>query len=86
MKKFAVLALAVVFAACGAPDPVTPLEDLEVPVALSTTNADACWGQATAVFAKMGAMGAHSSQQANPPCKRWQRSSLPFSSRRRRSP
>ena len=25
-----------------------------------------CWGQATAVFAQMGAMGEHASQQSNP--------------------
>lgn len=27
---------------------------------------DACWGQATAVFAQMGKMGLHASQQATP--------------------
>lgn len=27
---------------------------------------DACWGQATAVFARMGEMGIHASQQAEP--------------------
>lgn len=27
---------------------------------------DACWGQATAVFAKMGDMGQHSSEQPTP--------------------
>ena len=45
---------------------MTPLEDLDVPVALSTTTADACWGQAAAVFAQLGVMGEHSSEQANP--------------------
>ena len=27
---------------------------------------NSCWGQASAVFARMGVMGEHSSQQANP--------------------
>ena len=36
-----------------------------IPVA-ADTNDNACWGQATAVFAQMGEMGEHSSQQSNP--------------------
>ena len=34
--------------------------------AFAAPNDQACWGQATKVFAKMGEMGEHSSQQANP--------------------
>lgn len=29
-------------------------------------NADACWGQATRVFARTGVMGEHASEQATP--------------------
>jgi hypothetical protein len=31
-----------------------------------TDQGNACWGQATAVFAQMGDMGAHASQQPTP--------------------
>lgn len=34
--------------------------------ALAAPSHDACWGQATKVFAQTGAMGEHSSQQPNP--------------------
>lgn len=32
----------------------------------ATDNYDACWGQATAVFAQMGKMGEHASQEETP--------------------
>lgn len=35
-------------------------------VASKTGNYQACWGQATAVFAAMGEMGEHSSEQLTP--------------------
>jgi hypothetical protein len=35
-------------------------------VAQAAPSADACWGQATAVFAKMGEMGEHASQEPTP--------------------
>ena len=35
-------------------------------VAQAAPNDKACWGQATAVFARMGEMGKHASQQSNP--------------------
>ncbi len=42
-------------------------EDEAAPVAASATSEDdACWGQATAVFAQFGEMGEHSSQQSTP--------------------
>jgi hypothetical protein len=31
-----------------------------------STSPEACWGQATKVFAQLGEMGTHSSQQPNP--------------------
>ncbi|MFN2103259.1 MAG: hypothetical protein ACK2U5_23590 [Candidatus Promineifilaceae bacterium] len=34
--------------------------------AAAAPGAKACWGQASAVFAQTGEMGAHSSSQANP--------------------
>lgn len=40
---------------------------LVMPVgAQGTDNPDACWGQASAVFAQTGEMGEHSSQQPTP--------------------
>jgi hypothetical protein len=37
-----------------------------LPVAASTDEDDACWGQATAVFAQTGEMGEHASQEPTP--------------------
>jgi hypothetical protein len=34
--------------------------------ASANQNGNSCWGQATAVYAQLGEMGAHSSQQAEP--------------------
>jgi hypothetical protein len=34
--------------------------------AQAAADDDACWGQATAVFAKMGKMGEHASQEGTP--------------------
>ena len=34
--------------------------------AQAAASDEACWGQATKVFAQMGEMGTHASQQANP--------------------
>jgi len=34
--------------------------------AQAAPDGNACWGQATKVFARMGQMGEHSSQQSNP--------------------
>jgi hypothetical protein len=45
----------------AAPPPIATSSHLE-----SLGNRNACWGQATAVFARMGEMGMHASQQANP--------------------
>lgn len=42
------------------------LTSVTAPVSQASPSAPGCWGQATAVFAQMGMMGAHSSQQANP--------------------
>ena len=36
------------------------------PAAHAAQNSNACWGQATKVFAKMGAMGEHASQEPTP--------------------
>lgn len=37
-----------------------------LPVSADTGQEDACWGQATAVFAQMGVMGEHASEQPTP--------------------
>lgn len=37
-----------------------------LPVAAGTNEDDACWGQATAVFAQTGEMGEHASQEPTP--------------------
>jgi hypothetical protein len=36
------------------------------PMAAQAANESACWGQATAVFAQMGVMGEHASQEPTP--------------------
>jgi hypothetical protein len=36
------------------------------PTVAETTTADACWGQATQVFARMGVMGEHASSYDTP--------------------
>lgn len=71
MKKtrtlFAVAAL--VATGCVGADPTGPAaEDTLTPGDLAVTAAatNACWGQASAVFAQMGEMGQHSSQQPTP--------------------
>lgn len=63
-----VLAVTVGLTACTGTDPVAPRSELEADgvVAAASTDSAACWGQASRVFAQMGEMGAHSSQQANP--------------------
>jgi hypothetical protein len=66
---------ALVSAGCGTHHPLEPEEPMEQPAlaALQTedlvalrTHESACWGQATQVFARMGAMGEHSSQFPTP--------------------
>lgn len=60
---------------CTASDPVAPSEtaDLAATEVMSASapasvaaNRSACWGQASAVFARTGAMGEHASQQPTP--------------------
>jgi hypothetical protein len=46
----------------GCSDPIKP--SIEVQPQLAAANA--CWGQATRVFALMGGMGAHASEQPTP--------------------
>lgn len=64
----AVMAGALFLAGCA--DPVAPDQALAPEVAsfaaTPQASSQACWGQATKVFAQMGVMGEHSSQQANP--------------------
>jgi hypothetical protein len=66
--SFLGLVLTLAMAACTGADPVSPDSGLDIaaPVAEDATQANACWGQASKVFAQTGEMGAHSSQQANP--------------------
>ena len=62
------LILALAVAACTGADPVSPHSSMDTaaPVAEGATQANACWGQASKVFAQTGEMGEHSSEQANP--------------------
>ncbi len=55
MKKFTVVLVLMVMLAFSV-----------VSVSADTDTDDACWGQATAVFAQMGVMGEHASQQETP--------------------
>jgi hypothetical protein len=59
------LLLALVGVAAGCSDPVEPDAAL-APDAPVLASANACWGQASRVFAQTGAMGEHSSQQPTP--------------------
>jgi hypothetical protein len=45
---------------------VAALALLALPALAGTDNEAACWGQATAVFAQMGEMGEHASEQVVP--------------------
>lgn len=72
-SRIALLPLLVLFAAagCGQTGLTAPVADEAVAVGgLGFSQAAApkasCWGQASAVFAQMGEMGPHSSQQSNP--------------------
>ena len=39
---------------------------ISITIAQAAPNGNACWGQATKVFAQTGEMGEHASQQPNP--------------------
>ena len=54
MKKFVIFVLVLLMVVTA------------IPVSADTDTPDACWGQATAVFAKTGEMGEHASQEATP--------------------
>ncbi len=66
--SFLTLVLALATAACTGADPVSPDPgvDIAAPVAEGATQPEACWGQASKVFAQLGEMGQHSSEQPNP--------------------
>jgi len=64
LPSLALLA-ALVASGCGGTELVEPVQDQELQPNLSVSDA-ACWGQASAVFAQMGEMGAHASQQSAP--------------------
>jgi hypothetical protein len=67
MKLVSTLLLAVAGAALltGCSDAVQP-QAPEIPEAQMAISPKACWGQATKVFAQMGQMGQHASEQPNP--------------------
>ena len=69
IRKIFLLALSTLLvSACGTEGPLAPeggLDDDALVVA-AAPGAAACWGQASKVFAQLGEMGDHSSQQANP--------------------
>lgn len=58
MKKVRVLAVLLLF--------VLLVSVVVAPAAQAAPSDRACWGQATKVFAQMGEMGAHASQQPTP--------------------
>jgi len=62
------LLLVIAGAACTQSNPLSPSQTFvgAVPSLSQTSTPQACWGQATQVFAQMGVMGAHASEQANP--------------------
>lgn len=74
MKRHALLptlalSAMVLASGCGGTDLVQPVADLDLHPSFSVGEVEqeqACWGQATAVFAQMGKMGEHASQQAEP--------------------
>ncbi|NIP78856.1 MAG: hypothetical protein GWM90_06510 [Gemmatimonadetes bacterium] len=53
-----------ILAACA--DPVQPDPMLSPDAQRLAASEDACWGQATKVFARLGEMGEHASQQPTP--------------------
>ena len=55
MKKFSLVLVLMVMLAFSA-----------VSVSAGSNTGDACWGQATAVFAQTGVMGEHASQEETP--------------------
>jgi hypothetical protein len=55
MKRFLIVTIVAVLIVLGA-----------VPALANTLQEDACWGQATAVFAQMGVMGEHAAEQETP--------------------
>jgi hypothetical protein len=61
-----VLASVAILLIAGCSDPVTPAVETQVPTPQFSADDNACWGQASAVFAQMGEMGAHSSSQSQP--------------------
>jgi len=78
-RTLSLLAACSVFAlGCTGADPVAPESGAESHIAVAVTasgpasvpaasaNPSACWGQATAVFAQMGLMGEHASEQPTP--------------------
>jgi len=68
-KLSAILCLCFILSACDSTE-VTGVTETSSPevgqVAAKTGNFQAGWGQATAVFAEMGEMGEHASNQPNP--------------------
>ena len=63
------LTLALLSASCVGDDPVAPDTSADISSELraeAPTTSNACWGQASKVFAQMGEMGPHSSSQSNP--------------------
>lgn len=69
-KLSAVAAVVLLVGTMGAcqSDPLSPMADdsNEMTANQSVMPNDACWGQATKVFAQMGEMGEHASQQPEP--------------------
>lgn len=52
--------------ACSTEEPLSPTEIAPRSMVMETAASPACWGQVTAVFAAMGEMGEHASQEPTP--------------------
>ena len=71
-KTLTLLAACTMFAlGCAGSDPVAPpqaadLAATEIVTESVSANTSACWGQASAVFARTGEMGLHASQEPTP--------------------
>ncbi len=65
LSRIFVLAVFIGFSSCYQQQEVTPVIEDQIS-ASEMANDNACWGQATAIFAQMGEMGVHASQQPTP--------------------
>lgn len=63
---FLAFSFLLVICACSTDEPLSPTDTASRSVGMETATSPACWGQVTAVFAAMGEMGEHASQEPTP--------------------